>query len=166
VRVIDIGRVVNTATIQSNNSIISIPSWTIRFPVAKGAANIAVTKSADRRKVRAGRIVNYRIKVRNLTDQAAVDVTVCDQLPARTTVVSTGGGRLDGNRICWEIPFFPGRGSREYRVALKVDRFYSLNAVRNRATARAGNVKGIRRANARVGVIRIGSGARGGGVTG
>jgi uncharacterized repeat protein (TIGR01451 family) len=166
VRVIDTGQVVNTATIQSNNSIISIPRWTIRFPVAKGRTNIGITKKADRRKTRAGRVIKYRIKVRNLTDQAATDVSVCDQLPARTTVVSTGGGRLEGNRICWEIPFFPGRAGREFRVALKVDRFYPLNAVRNKAIAGAGNVKGVRRANARVGVIRIRNAARGGGVTG
>jgi uncharacterized repeat protein (TIGR01451 family)/fimbrial isopeptide formation D2 family protein len=166
VRVIDVGQVVNTATIQSDNSIITVPRWTIRFPVTKGTSNIGITKKADRRKTRGGGIVNYRIRATNLTDRAAIDVVVCDQLPARTTVVNAGGGRLEGGSICWDVPFLPGRASRDFRVTLRVDRFYTLNSVWNRATARAGNVRGVRKANARVGVIRIGSAARGGGVTG
>jgi uncharacterized repeat protein (TIGR01451 family)/fimbrial isopeptide formation D2 family protein len=166
VQVIDVGRVVNTATIQSDNSIITVPRWTIRFPVSKGSANIGITKKADRRKTPAGGKVNYRIRVSNRTDQAAVNVVACDRLPGGTTVINAGGGRLQGGSICWDIDFLAGRASREYRVTLRVDRFFTLDSIRNRATARAGNVRGVRRASARVGVIRVGSAARGGGVTG
>jgi uncharacterized repeat protein (TIGR01451 family) len=166
VQVIDVGRVVNTVTIQSDNSIITVPRWTIRFPVSKGSANIGITKKADRRKTPAGGKVNYRIRVSNRTDQAAVNVVACDRLPGGTTVINTGGGRLQGGSICWDIDFLAGRASREYRVTLRVDRFFTLDSIRNRATARAGNVRGVRRASARVGVIRVGSAARGGGVTG
>ena len=166
VRTIDTGQVVNTATITASNGTVSVPSWTIRFPVGKGKTNIAISKKADRRKTKGGGKVKYRIKVRNTSDRAAVDVVVCDQIPARTTVVRAGGGRLQGRNLCWGIPYFAGRASREYRVTLRVDRFYTLNSVRNRATARAGNVSGVRRASAKVGVIGIGNNARGGGVTG
>jgi uncharacterized repeat protein (TIGR01451 family)/fimbrial isopeptide formation D2 family protein len=166
VRVIAAGRVVNTATIQSDNSIITVPRWTIRFPVAKGSADIGITKKADRRTTPAGGKVRYRIRVTNRTSQAAVDVVACDRLPGGTTVVSTGGGRLQGASICWDIAFLAGRASRDFRITLRVDRFFTLNSIRNRATARAGNVRGVRRASARVGVIRVGAAARGGGVTG
>ena len=166
VRTTDTGQIVNTAKITAGNGTVSVPKWTIKFPVRKGKTNIKITKKADRRKTKGGGRVNYRITVRNVTDRAAVDVTVCDQIPPKTTVLRTGGGRLDGGRVCWDIPYFAGRTSREYRVTLRVDRFYTLNSVNNKATARAGNVGGVRRASARVGVIGIGSAARGGGVTG
>jgi uncharacterized repeat protein (TIGR01451 family)/fimbrial isopeptide formation D2 family protein len=166
VRVIDVGKVVNTATVQSDNSIITVPRWTIRFPVSKGRADIGVTKKADRRTTRGGGKVKYRIRVKNRTDQAAVDVVACDRLPGGTTVINTGGGRLQGGSICWDIPFLAGRASRDFKVTLRVDRFVTQNSIRNRVTARAGNVRGVRRASARVSVIRVGSAAKGGGVTG
>ncbi len=166
VRTIDTGKVVNTATVSASNGTVSVPSWTIKFPVGKGKANIRITKKADRRKTKGGGKVKYRIKVRDVSDRAAVDVDVCDQIPPRTTVVRSGGGRLQGGRICWEIPYFAAGATREFRVTLRVDRFYTLNSVNNRATARAGNVAGTRQASAKVGVIRINNSARGGGVTG
>jgi uncharacterized repeat protein (TIGR01451 family) len=166
VRTIATGNVVNTATIDSSNATISVPSWTIRFPVRAGSTDIGVTKQADRRRVPAGDTVGYRIAVSNLTDQAAVNVTACDRLPGGTTVVNAGGGRLEGGRICWDIPFFAGGAAREYRIVLRVDRFFNLDTLRNVATAVAGNVRGVRRAKARVDVISIGNSARGGGVTG
>jgi uncharacterized repeat protein (TIGR01451 family)/fimbrial isopeptide formation D2 family protein len=166
VRAVATGNVVNTATIDSSNATISVPSWTIRFPVGAGEADIGVTKTADRRRTEAGRTVGYRIGVRNLRPQAAVNVTACDRIPGGTTVVNPGGGRLDGGRICWDIPFFAGGARREYRIVLRVDRNFSLDSLRNVATAVAGNVRGVRRAKALVDVIRIGNSARGGGVTG
>jgi uncharacterized repeat protein (TIGR01451 family) len=166
VRAIATGNVVNTATIGSSNATISVPSWTIRFPIRAGSTDIGVTKRAERRRVPAGETVGYRIVVSNLTSQAAVNVTACDRIPGGTTVVNAGGGRLDGGRICWDIPFFAGGATREYRIVLRVDRFFSFDTLRNVATAVAGNVRGVRRANARVDVIRIGNSARGGGVTG
>ena len=166
VRVIATGKVVNTATIGADNAVITVPRWTIRFPVEKGRTNIIVNKRSDRNKTRGGGNVKYRINVRNTTRQAAVNVVVCDQIPAGTTVTRTGGGRLDAGRVCWDIPFLGALAQRQFWVILRVDRFYRLDVVRNVATARAGNVKGARRDTARVDVIRVGNDARGGGVTG
>ena len=165
VRVIDIGRVVNTATINADNSIISIPTSTTRFPVSKGSTNLQVTKKAGRKKVKGGGKVGYRITVRNRTDRAATGVTVCDQIPAGTTVVRIGRGRLDAGRVCWDIPYLGGGVSRSFAITLRVDSLYRGKAVRNTAVARAENVSGKRQDSAKIGVIEI-KNTRGGGVTG
>jgi uncharacterized repeat protein (TIGR01451 family) len=166
VRTIATGQIVNTARISGDNATISVPSWTVRFPVRGGNAEIAVSKRADRVRTVAGGTVGYRVEVRNTSSQAAVDVVVCDRIPGGTTVVRTGGGRLDAGRICWDIPFFAGQARRAYRVKLRVDRFFNFNTLTNVATAAAGNVRGVRRDSAKVNVIRIGNTAKGGGVTG
>ncbi|MGB0120246.1 MAG: DUF11 domain-containing protein, partial [Solirubrobacterales bacterium] len=166
VRTIATGKIANTTTINASNSTISIPKSTVKLTVVKGKTTLAVTKKANRRKARAGSTVKYRIQVRNRTTQAAVDVEVCDRIPAGTTVISTGGGKLDRGRVCWSIDYLPGKGKRNFRIKLRIDRFYASSSLKNVVTAKADNTKGVKKNAAKVGVIKVGGASKGGGVTG
>lgn len=67
--------------------------------------DLALRKSANKKKVFPGQTVKYRISVRN-TQKGSVarDLLICDKLPAKMTVASRGEDSFfDKGRLCWRI---------------------------------------------------------------
>jgi len=94
----------------------------IRFEsrrAAHGALALAVT-TPDRR-VRAGELVTYRLRVTNQTALALTDVRVCDRLPAALEYVASNRPReLRDGWHCWTLPRLGGRGSQTVRLTARV----------------------------------------------
>ncbi|WP_210490961.1 SdrD B-like domain-containing protein [Patulibacter sp. SYSU D01012] len=112
----------------------------------QGVARLSLVKRASAKVVRAGRTVTYRLTVKNRGNAVANRVRVCDTLPAGTTVVSRGGGRLRGGKVCWTARrLAPGKAVTR-TLTLRVDREARTGTVVNRATASA---TGVRTARAR-----------------
>jgi len=161
------GQVVNTGTIQADNSTIIRRKSTVRFPIVKGQTRIGIVKTAMKKQTRDGGRITFQIEVSNQTNQPAFNVKVCDLLPGGTTVINSKKGReMAGGKLCWTIDYLPGGASREAWVTLRVDKFISIDELTNVATVAAGNVEGVKQAKAKVDLIRVGNAARGGGVTG
>ncbi|MGX6450228.1 DUF11 domain-containing protein, partial [Patulibacter sp. S7RM1-6] len=108
-------------------------------------ARLSLTKRASAKVVRAGRTVKYRLTTRNRGGAVATNVRVCDTLPAGTTLVSRGGGRLRGGKVCWTVKRLAPGKSVTRTLTLRIDRDARSGKVVNRATAAA---KGVRTARA------------------
>ena len=94
----------------------------IRFEsrrAARGSLALAVTTRDGR--VRAGDLVNYRLRVKNLTDLALADVRICDRLPAELEYVASSRRRqLRDGWHCWELPRLAAGGSQTVRLTARV----------------------------------------------
>jgi len=127
---------------------------------------VRLRMTTPRRRVGAGQLVRYRLRVTNPGDVTARDVLVCDRLPAQLGYVrSSDRRRLRDGRHCWEIERLAADGTRTLSVTARV-----LNGARGRAVNTAtASVRGTAaRASARRSVqVQGGSGqGRPGGVTG
>jgi uncharacterized repeat protein (TIGR01451 family) len=126
---------------------------------------LALRKVASRSVVRAGRTVVYRLSVRNRGTATATNVRVCDTLPAETTLVRRGTGRLSGGRVCWTVRrLAPGR-SATFALTLRIDRDAAAGRLVNRARATAADAKAANASRA-VRVQEAPAAVAGGGVTG
>lgn len=133
-------------------------------PPAAGRTQMSVRKRADRRRVRAGSEIGYRITVRTTGRTAARDVRVCDRPPSGLSLVRTPGARLRRGEACWTIArLAPGR-SRGFRVVARAASGSSGRVLTNRARLSAANLRTARTAAAPVRVVA--GRQRAGGVTG
>ena len=71
--------------------------------VTPPAPRIILRKLADRRIVRGGKTVGYRIFVRNIGNAAARNVRVCDRLGSFMRFVSTPRGTRRATLACWRV---------------------------------------------------------------
>ena len=166
-RAMEPGRISNTGTVQADNSTITKRKSTVKFPVDEGSTKLGIVKIAGRKKTKDGGRVSFRIEITNLTNRPASDVEICDILPGKTTIIrSKKGHQMSGGKLCWTLDYLPGNAVRGAWVTLRVDKFTSVNELKNTGTVTAGNTKGRKKASAKVNIIRISSVARGGGVTG
>lgn len=135
-------------------------------PEPKPKPRLVLRKQADRKKVRPGRVVTYKIKFRNaVRGSVARNVLICDTTPLKTTVVGRGGGFFRNGKVCWRIKKLAfSRGFKSRSLKLKVDRGVR-NGTRIVNTVSSGKKKA--KATVRVKVPRRNTGGhRGGGVTG
>jgi uncharacterized repeat protein (TIGR01451 family) len=138
--------VVNAATVTSqtpdpnlaNNT--STATTPVLHPVLK------VVKRANKRKVANGDVVRYTITVTNVGGGIAVDATLCDRLPAGTTIASRGRGHLINGRLCWTVGRLTPHHSTRRFVALRMAAASLSGDVMNVATA---SVLGAHTARAR-----------------
>ncbi|HMJ04026.1 MAG TPA: DUF11 domain-containing protein, partial [Conexibacter sp.] len=130
---------------------------------------LRVRKVADRATVSAGETLGYRVTVTNASAFAVRSVRVCDELPAGLVFVSASPrARLTGGRRCWAPIKQLGAGrSRTYRITARALVGADGRKV-NTATATAPGARGARsRAATGTAAVRVlGTGGRGGGVTG
>jgi choice-of-anchor A domain-containing protein/uncharacterized repeat protein (TIGR01451 family) len=117
-------------------------------PPSGGTAGIAVfhtvldlCKKPNRRHLRAGSKVTYRLRIRNVGLPPARRVRVCDPVPQGLRIVRARGARVSGGRACWTIR----RLSREktFHVTARANRT-TRGAIRNTASARAANASRVR----------------------
>lgn len=127
----------------------------------------AIRKRADRRKVRAGKVVTYRIGFRNtVPGSVGRNVLVCDNVPYLTSVAGRGGGFFRNGEVCWRVKKLAFSGRFTHRtLRLRVDR----DAPGGRKIVNRAHIAGkVARAAVRVMHERGGSKTSGryGGVTG
>lgn len=98
-------------------------------------------KKPNRRKVRAGSKVTYRMRIRNVGLPTARRVVVCDPLPQGLRIVRAKGAKIRNGRACWTIR----RLSREktFHLTARVSRLWS-RPITNVARARAANASRVR----------------------
>ena len=138
--------------------------------VTAPAAQLKLTKRAlGRQPVARGGSVRFRVTVANASRVAAADVAVCDALPRGLALRTTGGGRLRGGRLCWQVGLLPARASRTFTFTARVLRDARGTRITNVASASASNAREV---SARATIRLDGRGGvlpdfgRGGGVTG
>ncbi len=85
-----------------------------------------------------GRRLSYRLVVRDAGRYAAEHVRVCDRLPAQTTVVSRGGGKLDDGRVCFTLRTLAAGKRHVFKLELRVDS-NARGRIVNHATATGQN---------------------------
>jgi uncharacterized repeat protein (TIGR01451 family)/fimbrial isopeptide formation D2 family protein len=156
------GDIVNSATIISPNNRNPQTSVTSPISAGKSTAKLSLTKVASKKSVKVGQTVKYTIKLKNISKTTAVNVEVCDLIPARLSVVKTAGGKLKSGNLCWTVQSLAPGKSKAYKPTFRVANG-SAGSVTNPVRATAGNAKTVR-AKARVAVPRRSS--RGGGTTG
>jgi uncharacterized repeat protein (TIGR01451 family) len=121
------------------------------------APTLAITKRPNRRVVRLGQIVTFRIQVRNTGTATATNLQVCDRVPARAVFVSAKGATIKNGLVCFALSKLdPGKTAR----FLVTFRAVAVGTIRNVATASASNAATVTaRANVRVievlGAIRV-----------
>ena len=121
--------------------------------VASARTKLSLRKSVDRKTVRAGRTVWFTITARNVGDEAAANVRVCDSPSFNTTFVSAKGARFSDGRPCWTIPMLEPGARVSYRVKVRVSGTTRKSA-RTKATVTASNAPSRRATKAVLVVAR------------
>ena len=111
--------------------------------------NLGLTKTVNRRVLRAGQRATFTIKVRNPSGRVALrNVRTCDDLPAGLAFVkATPKAKLTKGRYCWTAKVLKPRQGKTYRITVR-----ALNAAGGTkvnhavATARDANTKRAKRA--------------------
>jgi choice-of-anchor A domain-containing protein/uncharacterized repeat protein (TIGR01451 family) len=97
-------------------------------------------KKPNRRHVKPGGKVTYRLRIRNVGLPPARRVVVCDPLPVGLRIVRAPGARIRDGRACWTVR----RLSREktFRLTARVNQTAS-GRIKNVARARARNANRV-----------------------
>lgn len=113
-------------------------------------ARVSVRKTADRRSVRAGSVIRYRITVRTTGKVTARNLRVCDRPPSGLALISASGPRtLSNGQACWTIRALASGKARTFRLTARAVSTSRTRTIVNRATVRGANVSS-RRASAPV----------------
>lgn len=129
---------------------------------ASSHARLSITKKASKKTVRVGKNVKFTIKVKNTSRVNAVNVRVCDMIPARMSVIRKDGGKLRSGNLCWDIPVLRAGKSRTFKPVFRISNGRA-SSVTNPVRAKGTNTR-TARAKAKVRVPR--KKARAGGTTG
>jgi uncharacterized repeat protein (TIGR01451 family) len=125
---------------------------------------LRVAKTAARRRVRAGGIVTYAIRVTNPSKAAVRRVRTCDHLPAGLVPLKASPKvRVSKGRYCWTAKRIAAGKSKRYELTVRALPGAAGRTV-NRATASSRGVRRTARAAAAVRVLARQT--AGGGVTG
>ncbi|WP_022927942.1 serine protease [Patulibacter americanus] len=126
-------------------------------------ARLRATVVSGSSTVKQGSRVAFRITVRNTGDVAAKSVRTCVRVNSRFSVVSRGGAKLTGGRLCWTTSSL--KSSTTKRFSLRADRDAKVGRV---ATTVSVTAPSVRSASARrvVTIARRATAAAPGGVTG
>jgi uncharacterized repeat protein (TIGR01451 family) len=128
-----------------------------------GKAAIGLTKTANRKTVRAGQRITYTLRVSNPSKETLRNVRVCDDLPSGLVYVSSKAkAKRTKGQYCWTVKSLAAGKSRSFTMTVRALRGASGRKV-NRAVATASNAA-TKRAKRTVTIRR--PGLRAGGVTG
>ncbi len=103
-------------------------------------ARVTVAKKANRKRVRRGQMIKYRIVVRSVGRDAARNVIVCDRLPRGLIFVRAPGSRFNDGRVCWTIQSLPAGARRILNVIMRVPQVGRTHRIRNRVWIDGSNV--------------------------
>lgn len=107
----------------------------------RAQAKLRVRKSADRTRVRAGGLVRYRIRVRNVGAAAARRVRVCDRPPAGLVLVRFAGAKLRNGQACWTLSELAAGSARTVRIVARTTNTPRAQRVTNRVVVSARNAR-------------------------
>ena len=111
---------------------------------------LSLHKRATPRLVHAGATVTFALRVRNIAEDSALNVRVCDALPHGLTVASAPGFKLRGRTLCKAIGTLKVLTAKTLRFTVRVGSKAALRTT-NTATADARNSRTVRaRATIRV----------------
>jgi large repetitive protein len=111
---------------------------------------LSLHKRATPRLVHAGATVTFALRVRNIAEDSALNVRVCDRLPHGLTVASAPGFMLRGRTLCKAIGTLKVLTAKTLRFTVRVGSKAALRTT-NTATADARNSRTVRaRATIRV----------------
>jgi uncharacterized repeat protein (TIGR01451 family) len=116
------------------------------------ATRLRLTKTADHPTVEAGDTIGFTLVLRVAGPVAAVNIVVCDTLPAHMTFSSAPGASFVGGKACWSFAHVAPGGKRTMRVIAKVDADAPTGNEQNVARAASANA-GTARAEAVVHVL-------------
>jgi large repetitive protein len=105
---------------------------------SKRSTRVTLRKLVRERSVAPDGRLDYRLIVRNAGAAIAEDLRVCDAVPLHTTVVSRGGGRLAGGRICFTLSELAAAHSHSFAIVLRADST-ARGEIVNRATVTGAN---------------------------
>jgi uncharacterized repeat protein (TIGR01451 family)/fimbrial isopeptide formation D2 family protein len=131
-------------------------------------ARLRLVKTTTRRSpVQAGQHIRYRLRVTNVSHQAAAGVVVCDTLPSALVTVSAPGAKFRDGRPCWTIALLRAGHGRSFRLTARLtSSARGSGPVRNVASATARNARSRRAAATVTVAAQQVKTVRGGGVTG
>jgi uncharacterized repeat protein (TIGR01451 family)/fimbrial isopeptide formation D2 family protein len=167
VRAVKAGKVRNTATVSGSvaDSNPNDNSSSASARVTMDPAKLTIAKKRlGHGAVAPGDRVRYLIQVRNVSRSDALEVEVCDRLPAAMSFASLGRAKLTHGDACWRIDRLAAGAARTYRLAARVEGGAGAGVLRNVAYVVGENAP-RRQGVAAVHVKSAGPG-RGGGVTG
>jgi uncharacterized repeat protein (TIGR01451 family) len=126
---------------------------------------LSLTKKAAASRVQAGGTTSFTLKVANTGDASALEVKVCDALPASVSLVSAPGFAAQGGKLCVSVGTLAPGASQAYALTVRVSPAAPARIVNN-ATASASDAK-IASAKAAIRVSRPAiAGGQPAGVTG
>jgi uncharacterized repeat protein (TIGR01451 family) len=97
---------------------------------------ITLTKRALAHTVPAGSVVKYQLVV-TAKGGTALDVVVCDKLPANMTYVSLGKATMQDGKACWDVGDLTG--SKTLSMRARVDADAPAGSLTNNSTATSSN---------------------------
>ncbi len=103
------------------------------------ATRLTLSKTADHHTVEAGDTIGFTLVLRVPGPVAAVNVVVCDTLPAHMTFSSAPGASFVAGKACWTFARVGSGGRRTMRVIAKVDADAPTGDERNVARAASRN---------------------------
>jgi uncharacterized repeat protein (TIGR01451 family) len=130
------GKYFNSASAMADGGLKAQASTTtvVRQPV------LVITKDGPNKRY-LGRSVTFDITVTNKGDAPAQDTVIEDQVPSNSRFVSaTGGGKLVGSKVVWELGTLAPGASRKMSITLMVDK---ASTVKNMAKATATCAEGV-----------------------
>ena len=131
----------------------------VRSPQAVTRARLSVRKVASRRSLYGGQRVSFVVTARNVGSIAALDVRVCDRLPASLTFVgqisekARSKVRMESGQVCVNLGRVAAHGSRSVTFVTRVVDSTLRGTVTNTATAVADNAS---QASGRASVMVLG----------
>lgn len=121
------------------------------------APEFTLSKRASRTRLTAGDTLRYTLTVRNRGDLTALRARICDDLPARLSLVNRGGGTLTrGQRLCWRVARIASGQTVRRTFTARIDRDARRGiTIVNHATVNTEQVTGVdARARRTVRVVR------------
>jgi uncharacterized repeat protein (TIGR01451 family) len=103
---------------------------------------LSLTKKAAPPHAQAGGNATFTLKVANTGDASALDVKVCDSLPASVSLVSAPGFVSEGGTICVAVGTLARSASKTYTLTVRVS-LAAPSRIVNNATASASNAKSV-----------------------
>jgi uncharacterized repeat protein (TIGR01451 family) len=90
----------------------------LKQKVAK--VKLKLTKVASRASAHPGQLIDYTIKLHNLTKGIATKVRVCDQMPSGLGLVSSNPkGKLSKGRLCWTVGKLGPKATKTFVVVTR-----------------------------------------------
>jgi hypothetical protein len=103
------------------------------------AARLRATLVSGSSRVKQGSRVAFRVTVRNTGDTAAKSVRTCVRVNSRFSIVSRGGAKLTGGRLCWTTSSL--KSSTTKRFSLRADRDAKVGRVGTTVSVTATSVR-------------------------